>query len=439
MAHALTTRLSRTTVTAVALLLAAFLIATMVDLARGRLAASPRAGHGPVPAVLDRLDVLRGRVTARPNDAAAYRDLGLYHLRRARETADPTYYGKADGALVEARRLNPDDPDALVGLGTLALARHQFAEALGWGEQARALAPYKAAAYGVIGDAQVELGRYDDAIETAQRMVDLKPDLASYARVSYLRELQGDLAGAIEAMELAARAGDTAGEQGAWTRVQLGHLLLRASRVDEAERQYRWVLASRADDPLAVGGLGRARLAVGDYAGAIPFYQRAAERLPLPELVLALADLYEATERRAEAAEQLAVARALQQLAVANGGNVDLELALFEADHGDAAQAVELARAEVGRRASIHAYDALAWALFKAGDLGAASEASRRALRLGTRDGLMLFHAGRIDLALGDLDAARDELRRALAADPAFSARYVPQARQVLSELEATR
>jgi tetratricopeptide (TPR) repeat protein len=439
MAHAPTTRLSRTTLTAVALLLAAFLIATAVDLARGRLAASPRAGLGPVPAVLDRLDVLRGRVASRPNDAAAYRDLGVHYLRRARETADPTYYGKADGALVEARRLNPDDPDTLIGFGTLALARHQFAEAQGWGEQARALAPRKAAAYGVIGDAQVELGRYDDAIETIQRMVDLKPDLASYARVSYLRELQGDLPGAIAAMELAARAGATAGEQGAWTRVQLGHLLLRTGRVDEAEREYRWVLAMLPDDPLATAGLGRARLTVGDYAGAIPLYRRAAERLPSPELVLALADLYEATGQPADAVAQLAVARALQQLAAASGGNVDMELALFEADHGDAFRAVELARSEVERRASIHAYDALAWALFRAGDLAGASEASRQALRMGTRDGLMLFHAGLIDLALGESEAARDALRRALAADPGFSARYVPEARRLLSQLEVTQ
>ena len=121
--------------------------------------------------------------------------LGQAYLQKARETGDPGYYPKAEALFQQALASEGDDVDAIVGLGTLALARHQFAVALDWGEQARALAPYHAAAYGVIGDAQVELGRYDEAIETVQAMVDLRPDLSSYSRVSYLRELMGDREG----------------------------------------------------------------------------------------------------------------------------------------------------------------------------------------------------------------------------------------------------
>src|SRR5215204_457665 len=150
--------------------------------------------------------------------------LGQAYLQKARETGDPGYYPKAEALFQQALASDGDDVDAIVGLGTLALARHQFSGALDWGEQARALAPYHAAAYGVIGDAQVELGRYDEAIETVQAMIDLRPDLSSYSRVSYLRELMGDREGALVAMKQAATAGSAYVENVAWARVQLGNL-----------------------------------------------------------------------------------------------------------------------------------------------------------------------------------------------------------------------
>ena len=150
--------------------------------------------------------------------------LGHAYLQKARETGDPGFYPKAETLFQQALDADGDDVDALVGLGTLALARHQFAEALDWGEQARDGNPYHAPAYGVIGDAQIELGRYDDAVATVQAMVDLRPDLGSYSRVSYLRELMGDREGAIVAMEQAAVAGSGYAENVAWVHVQLGNL-----------------------------------------------------------------------------------------------------------------------------------------------------------------------------------------------------------------------
>ncbi|HEV8639290.1 MAG TPA: tetratricopeptide repeat protein [Chloroflexota bacterium] len=374
-------------------------------------------------------------VQPKTDEGAALRDRGLDALRQARATADPTRYRQAERALNRALELRPNDPDVLVGLGTLALARHQFADALAWGERAKAVAPKRAAAHGVIGDALVELGRYEEAFDAVQTMVDLRPDLPSYTRVSYVRELQGDLDGAVQAMRLAVDAGGGAGEAVAWARVQLGHLLLQRGDVAGAEREYRWARAADPGNMAALAGLGRARLTAGDPEAAIPYYARAVERYPLPELVLTLGDLYEAVGRTEDAARQFELARTLQTLVAANGGNVDLELALFEAERGDAGRAVELARAELARRPSIHAHDALAWALHNAGDDAAAREASLRARRLGTRDGLMLFHAGMIELKLGDHAAARALLAEALAANPGFSARWAPEARRLLEVL----
>jgi tetratricopeptide (TPR) repeat protein len=419
---------------AVTLVLAA-LFTTAYEVGRVGLAGylqahpSPPLAGGPTAALRQRL----GQIAAveRPADGATQlRDQGLVALAKARATADPTYYRQAERALTKALATRPDDPDVLVGMGALALARHEFAEALTWGERARAAAPKKAAVYGVIGDAQVELGRYDEALDTIQTMVDLKPDAASYSRVSYLRELHGDLDGAVVAMRRAADA-SAAGEPAAWTRLHLGNLLLRQGRIAEAEREYAWAQAADPNNMAAVAAVGRARLTAGDPAGAIPFYERAVERYPLPELVLALGDLYEAVGRSDDAARQHELAGGLQRLVAANGGNVDLELALFEAERGDAARAVDLARAEVNRRDSVHAQDALAWALYHIGDYPSARAASQRALRLGTRDGLMLFHAGMIELKLGNDAAGRGLIVEALAADPGFSARWVPVAREV--------
>lgn len=382
---------------------------------------------------------LQAKLQQRPDDPKNLTGLAFAYLQKVRETADYSYYTRADALMRQANELRPGSPDTLLGLASLAVSRHQWQEGLDWGQRALAVNPSSAAAYGIVGDAQVELGRYDEAVATFQRMMDLRPGLAAYARASYVRELYGDLPGAIQAMREAADIGAPLGEAGVWTRVQLGHLLLQVGQVQEAEAEYRQALAVDPSNTLAEGGLGRARMAVGDYAGAIPFFERAFTGLPLPEFVLALGDLYQATGRPAEAQQQFELARAIQALYVANGGNADLELALFEAEQGDPARAVAMARAEASYRQSVYVYDVLAWALYQAGDDVAAREASRQALRLGTQDGLILYHAGMIDARLGDTAGAREKLTLALERAPgAYAPRvYAPQARATLRALAA--
>src|SRR3954471_15853591 len=135
-------------------------------------------------------------VRAHPRDPRGYAALAGAYLQKVRETGDPTYYPRADGLLGRALKLDPRSADALTGAGTLALARHDFRAALAFGQRAHRSAPDLVEPYPVIVDAQVELGRYEAAGRTLQRMVDLKPTLAAYARASYFRELQGDLGGA---------------------------------------------------------------------------------------------------------------------------------------------------------------------------------------------------------------------------------------------------
>jgi tetratricopeptide (TPR) repeat protein len=379
---------------------------------------------------------LQDHLRQAPDDTDAYANLGLALLQRVRETGDPALYDQAGAAFDAALKRDPQHLEALVGQGVLALARHQFAQALAWGERARAVAPLRATVYGVLGDAYIELGRYDDAVQALQQMVDIRPDLSSYSRIAYLRELNGQVGGAIDAMQLAVDAGAAGGENSLWVRVQLGNLYLNAGDLARAEEQYATALDARADYPYALEGLARVRAARGDSAGAIKIYEGLVARLPLPQFVVGLGELQESLGRREEAARQYDLAAAMQRLSESAGVDVDLELALFEADHGkDPAATVTRARAAYAARPSIYAADALAWALYRGGQHDEAARYSAEALRLGTRDANLHYHAGMIAIARGELAAAREHLETALAINPYFSPLRAPMARAALEDL----
>ncbi len=198
---------------------------------------------------------LQERLRSNPDDWQSYSQLGLAYLQKAREVGDPSYYQKVDDALNKALAQQPGDYVAISGMGALALARHQFQEALEWGERARQINPDRAYAYGIIADAQIELGQYSEAVETLQSMVDLHPDMSSYARISYLRELNGDNNGALEMMQTAVDAGVPNSENTAWTRTQLGNLYFNMGDLDNAEVEYMRTLNNWPGYVYALAGL----------------------------------------------------------------------------------------------------------------------------------------------------------------------------------------
>jgi tetratricopeptide (TPR) repeat protein len=382
------------------------------------------------------IDALRERIRAVPDDHEALTALGLAEIQRARATGDPSAYPRAASALRRALDLQGADPDprTLIGSGALALARHDFSAALQAGRAAAELNPDDGDAYGVIGDALVELGRYRAAFAAFQRMVDTEPGVGAYARVSYARELRGDVAGAIEAMSAAERVAGTPADA-AWAAAHVGQLRLRSGDVRGAALDFRRAAGLDPDAVAPEAGLARVAFARGDVEAAIERGERVAARYPAAEHVIWLAEVYEAAEEQAQAAEQREVVGAIQRLAEVNGVNVDLEVALFEADHGDPAAALTAARAEWSRRRSIHSADALAWALHANGDDRAALRYTDLALRLGTDDALLHYHAGMIHLAAGDRSGAEALLRRALALDPSFSPLHAPRARAALERI----
>ena len=359
--------------------------------------------------------------------------LGLAYQQRARETGDPSFYGRSETALRGALRLDRNDVTAVGGLASLALSRHRFREALALGRRARALSPSTARTYGALGDALVELGRYGEAFRAFDTMARLKPSLSSYARVSYARELLGDQAGAERAMRLALDAALNQGEPEAWTRVQLGKLYWSHGDTGAAAAQYRAALRAFPASVAALDGLAQVEAGRGRLAAAIGLERRAVDEMPLPQYVAALGDLYRVAGRPELARRQYALIGAIDRLLRANGVRTELEIALFQADHGiRLPQALQRARVARAERPSIDGDDVLAWALARNGRCGEARAWSKRALRLGTQDALKFFHRAEIEHCLGHGAEARAWYSRALALNPHFSLLFSTRAKAAL-------
>jgi tetratricopeptide (TPR) repeat protein len=321
--------------------------------------------------------------------------------------------------------------------GTLALARHDFAAALGYGTRALASDPQSARYHGIVGDAQIELGMYDEAIRSYQEMVNARPDFASFSRVAYARELYGDPEGAIEAMEFALQAGSGTPENVAWAHVQLGNLWFGSGELDEAERAYGRAAETVSPYAPALAGQAKVAAARGNLEVASKLYKQAFNRMPLPEYAIALGDVYAKMGDKEKAEAQYELVRSMDKLLRANGVNTDLEIALFYADHDmDLDASLEKARAAYEARPSIHAADALAWTLYKNGDYEEAQKYSDEALKLGTRDPLKLFHAGMISKELDQKEQAREYLQQAIDLNPHFSLLYADDAADALKSLK---
>ncbi|MET9227747.1 tetratricopeptide repeat protein [Lentzea sp. NPDC003310] len=294
---------------------------------------------------------LQAKLRRTPEDAAAWAGLGVTQVELARVTFDPQHYARAEKALTESLRLKPEgNGEAYIGRGALANARHDFAAAREWGRRAATVLPDNAAAQGVLVDALTQLGDDAGASVALQRMLDLRPGVASFTRAAYHFELRGRLDEARGALE---RALETASspDEAEFCRLHLDKLAGRTDESVETTRQ----LAARASSPEHLVRYGKAL----DEAGQ-PVEARAQFDLALQQL------------------------RAL--------GGDDLTAALIAADHGDPAEALRYAEKEWGKRQSVFTADALAWALHVNGRSAEAVPYSDRAVSLGWRDPDVLRH-----------------------------------------------
>jgi tetratricopeptide (TPR) repeat protein len=207
--------------------------------------------------------------------------------------------------------------------------------------------------------------------------------------------------------------------------------------LEQAEAEYQRTLQDRPNYVYAMAALGRVQAAQGKTDEAIKLLEKAVGIMPMPEFVIALGDLYQTTGQQEKADQQYKLVATIEKLYRANGVDMDMEIALFNADHDqNMPETLALAQKAYANRPSIHGADALAWALYKTGNYTEAQKYSERALELGTKDALKLFHAGLIALKLGDQTTARKCLEQALAINPHFSILYADQARQTLETLQ---
>jgi tetratricopeptide (TPR) repeat protein len=359
-----------------------------------------------------------GVAAPRAAESAQLAVRGLELQERARLTADPALYPVAERTLRAALTLDRSNAAAVRGLAALAGSRHRFGEMLVLGRRALALEPESAAVHGLLGDALLELGRYREAFVEFDRLAALKPSASAYARISYARELRGDVEGALEAMELSIDSA-APGEPSALMRTLAGNLLFSDARLDDATARYREALAFVPGYAPALAGLGDVAVAKGNRTAALPLYRRAADGSAAPEYAGTLGDLLDRVGRRAEAVRAWARAGALEARFARNGGDNRLETAEFDLDH-DRNLTAALARAGAGRaaRPSVEGDHVLAWALYKNGRCAEARRASLRSLRLGTLDVDGLFHHSLIERCLGNSRAAASYLERVRAQQP---------------------
>jgi predicted Zn-dependent protease len=400
-----------------------------------RPAAAP--GVSTAASLADQVTALEAAVAADPADASSWRRLGSAYVGRAAEVGDVAFYALASKAFDRATALTPDDPTILVGRGSLDLALHDFRAAEELGQKAVEALPRNADALGVLVDAQVELGQYAAAASTLQLMLDARPSLPALARTSYLRELNGDLKGATESMRQAVVAGASSPFDLATVTTLLGDLERSAGATDAAMASYEDAL--RRSPGLLLADLGRARIvaARGDLAGATAIVQDVVDRHTATAALFLLADLQARAGDVAGEADTAEIVRAAASLQEAAGQVVDLEMAVFEADIGrDPARALSFAhRAYDARPDNVFAADALAWALFRSGDAAGARPFALQAVRLGTANPLLQYHAAEVLAATGDIDEARAHLQVTLAAGRAFSVRYADAAIELAARL----
>lgn len=355
---------------------------------------------------------------------------GLEEQQRARRTGDPSHYTRSERALRQALAADSNDVHALIGLASLANTRHHFREGLVLARRVQGLSPDMALAYGVMGDALIELGRYEAGFEAYDRMVALKPSIAAYARVAQARSLLGENAGARDAIGLALDAAVDAGTR-AWAYVELGRLDRGELRFQAAARSFQRALAISPGNPLALEALAETEGARGNLRRAISLQRRAVARRFSPEFVASLGDLYAVAGNRAAAQRAYARVEDQERRLAENGVDTDLDKAMFNLEHGiDLGGSLELARRGYAQRPGLEANEVLSWALIRNGRCEEAIPYSNNALRF--PDGHRYFHRAMIERCLGREGVAQRLFGKALATDPNFSPIWARFARRQL-------
>lgn len=367
------------------------------------------------------------KIKADPSDVKSLNALTALYLQEARTSGNFAYYDKAALNCVDkVLKIDGKNFEALTYKATIFLSQHHFTDGLALAKQIAELYPYSAYVYGILVDANVELGNYKDAVEAADKMISIRPDIRSYSRISYLREIHGDLGGAIDAMKLAVDAGQPGIEGTEWARVQLGKLYEQTGDLKYAEMNYTISLQNRPNYPYAIAGLARLAVAAKDFKKAIELYSEADSSSNDYSFKEALVDVYKQNSESSKAnsiansiIDGMVKAAELSGKDQAAGHYADREMAYAYLAINKTDKALEHALLEYNRRPdNIDANETVAWAYYNKGDYKKAEEYIRTALKTNCKNPTLLCHAALIYLKADDKTNAKNYLQEALKNHP---------------------
>lgn len=366
-------------------------------------------------------------IAKNPEDTASKIRLAALYIQEARITGNYMYYDVAAMKYVnEILAINPNSFNALVFKSLIYLSQHHFADGLAIAHQAQQVNPYNAYVYGLLVDGNVEMGHYDSAVMYADKMVSVRPDLTSYSRVSYLREIYGDYKGAIAAMKMAVEAGGQGDEYTEWTRYQLASLYEKTGDFKTADTLYNQSLTMRPDYAYAMAGLGRVALANNDYNKAAMYFEKADSLVDDNSIKAELVDIYRLAgqNKKADQAAE-AVIDGLQKSANAANGDenighyADRELAYAYLKVNDKSKALEHAMMEYNRRPdNIDVNETVAWVLYNRGEYDKALPYIKVALKTHAKNPVLLSRAALIFYKAGDKTEAKNLLAETTPGNP---------------------
>jgi tetratricopeptide (TPR) repeat protein len=367
------------------------------------------------PVTQKNVSALSEKIKKNPADLKSLTSLASIYLQEARITGNYEYYNEA--ALQTIKTIlnkEANSFEAWAIKATVLLSQHQFADALVVGEQLKKLYPYNAYVYGILVDANVELGNYAAALEAADKMISIRPDIRSYSRIAYLREIHGDIPGAIDAMKLAVAAGAPGDENTEWCRFQLGKLYEKDGKMKEAKMHYTIALNNRENYPYGIIGLAGIAVAEKNFTKALSLYQQADTLLSNHITKEGIAEVYtltgETEKAKAMAAEILA-----HMKTISKAGNEDLEMAHAYIGMENYASALEYAMKEFNRRpANIEVNETIAMIYYKQGNYLNALKFINAALKTNCKNPELLCYAGLIYVKAGKIKEGKIFLHESL-------------------------
>jgi tetratricopeptide (TPR) repeat protein len=374
-----------------------------------------------------------------PNNAEAYLALAELFINEARITGEHPYYYPAALKMIEmipnlAGRSNDIRFQAAYFKASVQLSQHEFQKALTTGQEGLQLFPKNAGIHGVLIDANVELGNYEEAVRLSDAMVGIRPDLRSYSRISYLREIHGDPDGAIEAMNLAVDAAMPGYEQSAWCRLTLAKLYENYGKLDEAKMHYTMILEERPEYPFAYSGLASIAMKQGNKEEAEKLVDKAIDLIPEVSFYEQKAELMRETGREDVANQLSKDVMTMMAEDQASGHMMDLELAIAQLhlQHDVQAAKIYAEKAYAARPNNIDVNAAMAEVHYHMGDFAKAWEYMNVALRTGSKDPAKNCLAGLIEVKNGKKAEGVARIKEALSINPYLDHPLASEAKAML-------